>query len=108
MSVKAHNTYSKQPCAEGLFSRWLGVEDDFGEKIDAYLNNVKINPRFTQGEGAVQSQWSRVTKPWIPFDREVELEYESTEHREETRKFLLGVSLIETWKYIDEGLCQVM
>ena len=85
--VKAYDTYTEQPCAEGLFRRWLIGEHGFSEKIDAYLKGVKINPRFTEGEGAVQWQWSRVTAPWIPFDREVELEYESAEHREGAKKF---------------------
>lgn len=87
VSVKASNTYSKQPCAERLFRRWSIGEIGFGETIDAYLKDINVNPSFTEGEGAVQAQWSRITCPWVPFDREAVLESRSTEHPEETKKF---------------------
>ena len=35
----------------------------------------------------VQSLWSRVTDPWVPFDREAVLNYKSTDHREKSKKF---------------------
>ena len=89
VTVKAHDTYTEQPCARsiGLFRRWGRRERGLSEAIDGYLNGVKVNPRFTQGEGAVQSRWSRVEKPWIPFDREAVLAYESREHREAVKQF---------------------
>ena len=87
ISIKAHDSYAKQSCAEKLFVRWLGGEHDLSEKIDTYLDCVKVNSSLTKGEGAVQSQWSQVTEPWVPFDREAELEYESIEHRTEAMKF---------------------
>ena len=48
-----------------------------------YLNGVKVNPRFTEGDGVVQSRWFRVEEHWVPFDREAVLAYESTDYREE-------------------------
>ncbi len=89
VTVKAHDTYAKQSSTRstGLFRRWGNRERGFSEAIDAYLNVVKVNPRFTQGEGAVQSRWSRVVEPWLPFDREAVLAYESTEHRKAVKEF---------------------
>lgn len=86
VSVKAYDTYTKQLCSEGLFCRWIEGEHNFSDKIDIYLESVKVNSRFTRGEGAVQAQWSQITEPWVPFDREAELEYESTKHREQAKK----------------------
>ena len=89
LKVDADSKYTCQPGAKatGLFSRWRTGDRRFSEAIEAYLDGVEVNPSFTKGEGAVQSQWSRVTGPWIPFDREAVLNYESTEHREETKEF---------------------
>ena len=89
VTVKAHDTYAKQPCARsiGLFRRWGRRERGLSEAIDGYLNGVKVNPRFTEGEGAVQSRWSRLEEPWVPFDREAVLAYESREHREAVKQF---------------------
>ena len=87
--AKAHTTYAKQPCAKstGLLRRWRCGERGLSEATELYLNGVKVNPRFTEGEGAVQSRWSRVEEPWVPFDREAVLAYESREHREEVTAF---------------------
>ena len=87
--AKAHTTYAKQPCAKstGLLRRWRCGERGFSEATELYLNGVKVNPRFTEGEGAVQSRWSRVEEPWVPFDREAVLAYESREHREAVKQF---------------------
>ena len=89
VTVKAHDTYAKQPCARstGLFRRWESCERGLSQAIEAYLNGVKVNPRFTEGEGAVQSRWSRLKEPWVPFDREAVLAYESREHREAVKQF---------------------
>ena len=85
----AHDTYAKQPCARsaGLFRRWGTRERGFDAAVDAYVEAVKVNPSFTVGEGAVQSRWSRVVDPWVPFDREAMLAYESAEDREELTAF---------------------
>ncbi len=103
VSVKAYDTYTRQPCSEGLFRRWLEGEHGLSDKIDTYLESVKINSRFTRGEGAVQSQWSQIADPWVPFDREAELEYESIEHRAEATRFpqvkaAFDIILVEAWQ----------
>ena len=88
--VEAHDRYTQQPCGResGLFRRWRVGEPGFGGAVEAYLNSVEVNPRFIEGEGAVQSQWARVTEPWVPFDREGVLKYESDKHRKESTEFL--------------------
>lgn len=73
VKVEASYTYTKQPCAKGLFRRWHIDEPGFREAIDHYLNDVKVGPSWILGEGKVQEQWSQVNvpwMPWIPFDRE--------------------------------------
>lgn len=87
--VNADPKYTRQlgARATGLFGRWRIGDRRFSEAIEAYLGGVDVNRSFVEGEGAVQSQWSRVTGPWVPFDREAVLNYESTEHREETKRF---------------------
>ena len=71
----------------GLFRRWADGEHGLSEAIEAYLGSVYVNPSFITGEGVVQSLWSRVTDPWVPFDREAILNYKSTEDREKSKKF---------------------
>ena len=68
--IDADHAYKNQPCANRLFRRWHTDEYGFGKAIDAYLAGVMVNPRFTNGEGAVQVAWSSVVDPWVPFDRE--------------------------------------
>ncbi len=87
VNVTADAAYTLQPCARGLFRRWRAGESGFGEALTAYLRGVKVAARWTAGEGAVQQQWSRVTKPWVPFDREAVLEYASQAHRAEATAF---------------------
>ena len=72
--VSAHKTFSEQPCAGGLIREWDGRDArEFKQAVRAYLKGVKVRPRHTEREGDVQSLWSRVTDPWIPFDREAVL-----------------------------------
>lgn len=89
LSVRAYRTYERQPSANatGIFRRWGDAERGFGQAMEAYLKGVNVNRRFVEGEGAVQSRWSRVTEPWVPFDREAVLRYRSTEQREEAKQF---------------------
>ncbi len=70
--------YKRQACAKPHFRPWNIGELRFSKALKDYLCDVKVNPTFTMGEGAIQSQWSKVTEPWIPFDREVQLGYAST------------------------------
>ena len=87
VAVTAHRSYTKQPCARGLFGKWRAEDPGFCEALDTYLRDVKVNPRHTKAEGAVQLRWSQVTEPWAPFDREAVLEYESASHREKATAF---------------------
>ena len=87
--IDADGKYTGQTRAKetGLFRRWVEGEKGLSDAIEAYLASVEVNTSFTIGEGAVQSRWSRVTEPWIPFDREGVLNYESTEHRQRAKKY---------------------
>ena len=88
VSVSAHRTYSMQDCASTILRRWHTHEvDELRRALDTYLGSVKVNKRHTAGEGAVQTLWSRLTHPWIPFDREAVLGYRSLKESSETRRF---------------------
>ena len=89
LKVDADSSYKGQTLAKGtgLFGRWKIGDGGFIEALEAYLNVVDVNPSFTEGEGEVQSRWSRISEPWVPFDREAVLAHESMEHREETKTF---------------------
>ena len=109
LKVDADPKYTEQPSAKAtrLFRRWRIGEEGFDKAIESYLGIVDVKQRFTEGEGQVQSQWSRVTEPWVPFDREAVLNYESTEYREVTKQFaqveaaferIAAIARRERWK----------
>ena len=78
VSLSAHQRYGNQGCAKAILRQWRTDEvNEFSRALDAYLDGVKVAPRHTAGEGAVQSMWSRVKYPWVPFDREAVLSYRS-------------------------------
>ncbi len=83
--ITADKKYTSQSCAANLFRKWNTDEAGFKGTLDAYLNDVEVKPRFTEGEGAVQSLWSRVTEPWTPFDREAALGFQSEADRKKAR-----------------------
>ena len=87
VNISAHRRYAAQSCARGLFGIWKVGEPGFGRELDTYLSCVEVGPNWTHGEGAIQMQWSQVRDPWVPFDREAALGYESTAHRQEARVF---------------------
>lgn len=72
--ITAHRTYATQACARDLFRTWHVGESGFSRALTNYVHGVKIGARWTKAEGEIQMQWSRVSKPWIPIDREVVLE----------------------------------
>ena len=72
--ITAHRTYASQSCARDLFRTWRVGEPGFSQALMTYVRGVQVGTRWTKAEGAIQMQWSRVRKPWIPFDREVVLE----------------------------------
>ena len=73
----AESTYTTQPCAGDLFRVWNTRESGFEEVLSNYLDNVAVDGAQTGREGGIQARWSRVTEPWIPFDRDAVLAYES-------------------------------
>ena len=75
--VTSQDTYTRQPCAGNLFREWKTHEPGFEEALDNYLDNVSVAEAQTGREGGIQARWSRVTEPWIPFDRDAVLPYES-------------------------------
>ncbi len=77
VKITAHRTYTSQSCARDLFRTWRAGQPGFGRALTTYVRGVKVGPRWTKAEGAVQMQWSRVRKPWTPFDREVVLEHQA-------------------------------
>ena len=86
--VTAAKSYTRQECSRGLFERqdWLDASASaFAQSLTRYLENVHVSPRWVRREGAVQSAWSRVTEPWVPFDREAVLGYSSTGERKRAR-----------------------
>ena len=86
--LSAHQTYSRQDCAKAILRRWHTDEADaFGCALDTYLDSVNVSERHTATEGAVQSLWSRVEYPWVPFDREAALTYLSRKESVEARVF---------------------
>ena len=87
VQVSMHETYSRQPCAKDLCRQWKTSETGFNEALFTYLSQVIVEPRHVDAEGSVQTKWARVTEPWIPFDREAVLSYESKKDSEESRKF---------------------
>ena len=106
VSVSAHQTYSRQDCARAILRRWRTDEaDEFGRALDAYLQSANVSNRHTATEGAVQSMWSRVEYPWVPFDREAVLRYgagkESTASKfkqvEQARNELEAIAESQKW-----------
>ena len=74
VAASAHRTYRDQDCGKGIFRDWRPEDStDFSESLDRYVASVSVNRRHVAGEGAVQSLWSRVTEPWVSFDREAVL-----------------------------------
>ena len=87
ITVRAHNSYREQGCESGLFREWTAGETGFEEALQDYLDNVEVRGRATDKEGRLQAIWSRVSEPWVPFDREAVLAYQDTEQRKERRTF---------------------
>ena len=72
--VSANPAYRKHGRDAGFFKEWNGTESSvFTGALEAYLREVKVHHRHTAREGRVQSLWSKVTQPWVPFDREAVL-----------------------------------
>ena len=86
VTVSAHQAYSQQGCAGALLRRWNTSEaEEFRESLDTYVQGVKVDQRHTGREGRIQAAWSRITDPWIPFDREAVLGYLTKEESTRAR-----------------------
>ena len=91
--VEAHKTYASQPCATLLFrpdglrgdaylrDAWSVDDPSFTPALDAFLHRVQVGDSHRK-EGSIQARWSKVTEPWIVFDKEAQLAYPSKEERE--------------------------
>ena len=75
LTVTADEKYKSTPFSEGIFGRWTLNENGFEEALFDYLSGVDVSGSLTLGEGDIQLRWSRVTEPWVPFDREAVLSY---------------------------------
>ena len=81
------NSYAEQLREGGLYGKWHTLGPDFKDLLDRYLDGLEVSRRQTAKEGTVQMLWSRVQDPWVPFDREAELSYQSKPHRKEATDF---------------------
>ena len=89
--VESHRTYALRPCANRLFrpaSRrvtkrgkyvrdvWSISDPAFATALEIFLDGVTVGERQTK-EGSIQASWSRVSAPWVVFDKEAQLAYPS-------------------------------
>lgn len=82
VAVSAHPAYRRQACRMDLLGRWSPDRpEQFNRALDIYLDNVAVGRSNVTAEGAVQCLWSRVTEPWVCFDREAVLGYPSPGHQ---------------------------
>ena len=90
--VESHKTYANEPSANHLFRPgrtnrgayardvWAVGEPGFAQALETFLGGVQVDARQRK-EGDVQARWSRITEPWIPFDKEAALSYPSAAER---------------------------
>ena len=112
VAVSAHPAYRRQDCGRNLFGRWNpDGPEEFNRALDDYLANVAVGRSNVAGEGAVQCLWSRVTEPWVCFDREAVLAYpspgpqpdpEDSGQMDQARKELRSLAAREGWEEVKE------
>ena len=86
LKVTADEKYRSMSVTENIFGRWAPNETGFEGALFDYLNKVDVSDSFTLKEGDIQQRWSRVTKPWVPFDREAGFSYGNFANDEERKK----------------------
>ena len=86
ISADPKHTQYDRTCGKRFFRDWTAHDPELKAAMDSYLKNVKVGQRHKK-EGRVQMQWSRVTDPWISFDREARLRYSSAAYRREATIF---------------------
>ena len=87
VDIFADSAYKSQDCSENLFGNWSVGDIRFLDALNDYIDRVNVNKRHTNREGKIQTTWSRVLDPWIPFDREGVLSYKNEEQSKYGRKF---------------------
>ena len=88
VSISANQAYSAQDCAKAILRQWNTAEaQDFRMALDSYVSQPQVHERHTGREGTIQAAWSRIEDPWVPFDREAVLEYQTRQESREARKF---------------------
>lgn len=85
VKINADRTYQKYH--KEFFRTWQTDEPEFEESLNDYLNKVSVADRFTDKEGKLQTDWSRVTVPWVPFDREAVLSYKNVKKEDRNIRF---------------------
>lgn len=83
-AAKAHMQYDPD---RRFFRDWQTGDSMLLTEMENYRRHVPVGSRHTSMEGCVQMTWSRVTEPWIPFDREARLRYSGTDHRKKVKAF---------------------
>ena len=81
-SVRINADVTYQKYHKEFFRTWKIDETGFETSLDDYLNNVNIADRYIIKEGKLQADWSRVTEPWVPFDREAVLSYKNIDKQD--------------------------
>ena len=105
--ASAHSAYSEQNCAMALMRRWYTNEEvAFKQALETYVHGVGVTRRHREREGAIQTAWSSVRDPWVPFDREAVLKYgaagrhtylKTFKQMERARKELIGIARSKKW-----------
>ena len=85
LKITPHANYTDKLCADLNAAHRDNDVRGFRKALDDYLTDVEVQDRHTKHEGHVQIQWSRVTQPWTPFDREAVLSYSNYGRREESK-----------------------
>lgn len=85
INVFADDIYTKSN--KELFKTWSIDEHDFEKVLNTYMDQLKLPEGDTIKESKLQADWSQVTTPWVPFDREVVLSYGHIDRLERITRF---------------------
>ena len=77
IEVDVDDHYKEGISNSDLFRTWNTKEPKLAESIEDYLTEGPVSTLLIDGESKVQDIWSRIRDPWIPFDHEAALHYES-------------------------------
>ena len=113
--VSANESYKTEKYQGNLY--WVLSEDDgsFWQELNNYLDDVPAHHRMMQGEGLIQDRWSCIEYPWVSFDRESGLKYNSAPERdketsfpivEEARNKIINIASQNGWEEPTEQLAR--